>query len=178
MFIITNVWEKHCIYLRGFWLSPLFPFPLVYFPPLWYWNTQPVNTDLPALYLSMATCTRPERLFIVFFIIYSHIKNFSPFTPPSCLLLDNRLYMAKLTILWYDNFGKNQTPLQRNGMTAIPKNMIWICVSHYQNEGALSQFCCSDAKVLQNGKTNSWWMQIELQYTKLMRILRNYTRTA
>ena len=29
--------------------------------------------------------------------------------------------MAKLTILWYDNFGKNQTPLHRNGMTAFPK---------------------------------------------------------
>ena len=29
--------------------------------------------------------------------------------------------MAKLTHLWYDNFGKNQTPLQRNGMAAIPK---------------------------------------------------------
>ena len=28
--------------------------------------------------------------------------------------------MAKLTFLWYDNFGKNQTPLQRNGMAAIP----------------------------------------------------------
>ena len=30
-------------------------------------------------------------------------------------------YTAKLTILWYDNFGKKQTLLQRNGMTAIPK---------------------------------------------------------
>ena len=29
--------------------------------------------------------------------------------------------MAKLTFLWYDNFGKTQTLLQRNGMTAIPK---------------------------------------------------------
>ena len=28
--------------------------------------------------------------------------------------------MAKLTFIWYDNFGKNQTPLQRNGMAAIP----------------------------------------------------------
>ena len=28
-----------------------------------------------------------------------------------------------LIILWYDNFGENHTPLQRNGMTAIPK--IW-----------------------------------------------------
>ena len=25
--------------------------------------------------------------------------------------------------LWYDNFGENQTPLQRNGMSAIPKEM-------------------------------------------------------
>ena len=31
------------------------------------------------------------------------------------------LYMAKFIILWYDNFGKNHTPLHRNGMTAIPK---------------------------------------------------------
>ena len=30
-------------------------------------------------------------------------------------------YTAKFTILWYDNFGKNQTLLQGNGMTAIPK---------------------------------------------------------
>ena len=29
--------------------------------------------------------------------------------------------MAKLTFLWYDDFGTNQTPLQRNGMAAIPK---------------------------------------------------------
>ena len=28
--------------------------------------------------------------------------------------------MAKLTFLWYDNFGKKR-PLLRNGMTAIPK---------------------------------------------------------
>ena len=28
---------------------------------------------------------------------------------------------AKLTFLWYDNFGKNQTPLHRNGMASIPK---------------------------------------------------------
>ena len=30
-------------------------------------------------------------------------------------------YMAKVTILWHDNFCENQTPLQRNGMAAIPK---------------------------------------------------------
>ena len=29
--------------------------------------------------------------------------------------------MVKLTILWYDNFGENKNPLQRNGMAAIPK---------------------------------------------------------
>ena len=29
--------------------------------------------------------------------------------------------MAKLIIIWCDNFDKNQTPLQRNGMAAIPK---------------------------------------------------------
>ena len=29
--------------------------------------------------------------------------------------------MAQFIILWYDNFGENHTPLQRNGMTAIPK---------------------------------------------------------
>ena len=27
----------------------------------------------------------------------------------------NRKYKAKLTFLWHDNFGENQTPLQRNG---------------------------------------------------------------
>ena len=27
----------------------------------------------------------------------------------------------KFKFLWYDNFGENQTPLQRNGLTAIPK---------------------------------------------------------
>ena len=26
-----------------------------------------------------------------------------------------------LTIIWYDNFGENQIPLQRNSMAAIPK---------------------------------------------------------
>ena len=31
--------------------------------------------------------------------------------------------MGKLIILWFDNFGENQTPLQRNDMAAIPK--IW-----------------------------------------------------
>ena len=30
-------------------------------------------------------------------------------------------YTAKLTFLWYYNFGGNQTPLHRNGMAAIPK---------------------------------------------------------
>ena len=30
-------------------------------------------------------------------------------------------YTAKLTFLWYDNFGENQTLLHRNGMAAIPK---------------------------------------------------------
>ena len=29
-------------------------------------------------------------------------------------------YMAKLTFLWYDNFGEKGS-LQRNGMAAIPK---------------------------------------------------------
>ena len=29
-----------------------------------------------------------------------------------------------LTIIWYDNFGENQIPLQRNGMAAIPKMTI------------------------------------------------------
>ena len=29
--------------------------------------------------------------------------------------------MAKLTFLWYDYFGENQKPLQRNGIAAIPK---------------------------------------------------------
>ena len=31
------------------------------------------------------------------------------------------LYMAKLTFLWYDYFGENQTPQQRNGIAAITK---------------------------------------------------------
>ena len=30
-------------------------------------------------------------------------------------------YTAKLTFLWYYNFGENQILLQRNGMAAIPK---------------------------------------------------------
>ena len=30
-------------------------------------------------------------------------------------------YKAKFTFLGYDNFGKHQTPLQRNGMAAITK---------------------------------------------------------
>ena len=30
-------------------------------------------------------------------------------------------YMAKLTFLWYDNFGKKERSLHRNGMSAIPK---------------------------------------------------------
>ena len=30
-------------------------------------------------------------------------------------------FTAKLTFLWYDNFGENQTPLQRNSLSAIPK---------------------------------------------------------
>ena len=29
--------------------------------------------------------------------------------------------MAKLTFLWYDNFGEKRDPLHRNGMAAIPK---------------------------------------------------------
>ena len=28
--------------------------------------------------------------------------------------------MAKLIIIWCDNFGKNYTPLHKNDMTAIP----------------------------------------------------------
>ena len=34
---------------------------------------------------------------------------------------------AKLTFLWYDNLGENQTPLQRNGLPAIPKNVAKFC---------------------------------------------------
>ena len=34
------------------------------------------------------------------------------------------LIKIKLTNLWYDNFGENQTPLQRNAMAAIPKIML------------------------------------------------------
>ena len=30
-------------------------------------------------------------------------------------------YMTLLIILWYDYFGENHTPLQRNGIAAIPK---------------------------------------------------------
>ena len=30
-------------------------------------------------------------------------------------------YTAKPIILWFDNFGENHTPLQRNGMTALQK---------------------------------------------------------
>ena len=29
--------------------------------------------------------------------------------------------LKKYIILWYDNFGENQTSPQRNGMAAIPK---------------------------------------------------------
>ena len=32
--------------------------------------------------------------------------------------------MAKLTIIWYDNFGENQTPLQRNGMATITQRKV------------------------------------------------------
>ena len=38
--------------------------------------------------------------------------------------------MAKLTFLWYDNFGENQTHLQRNGMAAIPKRQEFIIRTH------------------------------------------------
>ena len=42
-----------------------------------------------------------------------------------CFLTKRKLkigkYTAKLTFLWYNYFGKNQTPLQRNGMAAISK---------------------------------------------------------
>ena len=34
--------------------------------------------------------------------------------------------MAQLTFLWYDNFGQNQTPLQWNGMAAIPKILLGV----------------------------------------------------
>ena len=34
--------------------------------------------------------------------------------------------MAKLTFLWYNNFGENQTPLQRNGMAAFQKKIFFI----------------------------------------------------
>ena len=30
-------------------------------------------------------------------------------------------YMAKLTFLWYDNFGKKERSLHRNGKAVIPK---------------------------------------------------------
>ena len=30
-------------------------------------------------------------------------------------------YMAKLIIIWYDNFGEKHTSLLRRSMTAIPK---------------------------------------------------------
>ena len=32
---------------------------------------------------------------------------------------------AKLLILWSDNFGENQASLQKNGMAAIPKMVIY-----------------------------------------------------
>ena len=35
---------------------------------------------------------------------------------------ENWQLCAKLSILWYDLFGENHTPLQKNGMAAIPKN--------------------------------------------------------
>ena len=35
-------------------------------------------------------------------------------------------YTAKVTFLWYDNFGKKERSLCRNGMAAIPKRkMVW-----------------------------------------------------
>ena len=34
-------------------------------------------------------------------------------------------YTAKLIILCYDNFGENHTPLQRNGITAIPNIVLF-----------------------------------------------------
>ena len=40
------------------------------------------------------------------------------------LLLKIGKYTAKLTCLWNDNFGKHETPLQRNGMAAIPKRFL------------------------------------------------------
>ena len=46
-------------------------------------------------------------------------------------------YTAKLTFLWYDNFGMNQTPLQRNGITAIPK----ICFELSLNLLKMKQTC-------------------------------------
>ena len=42
-----------------------------------------------------------------------------------CFLLkrkiENRQKYCKLIILCYENFGENNTPLKRYGMTAIPK---------------------------------------------------------
>ena len=35
-------------------------------------------------------------------------------------------YTAQITILWFDNIGDKHTPLQRNGMTSIPK-MLFHC---------------------------------------------------
>ena len=38
------------------------------------------------------------------------------------------------SFLWYDNFGENQTPLQRNGMAAIPKLSIYKYYKFYSKK--------------------------------------------
>ena len=78
--------------------------------------------------------------------------------------------LLKLNFLWYDNFGENQTPLQGNGMAAIPKrlNCIDIYFIDFFNISLMTCRYCKDVKNVSN---------IGMVTAKLLRILINHFKT-
>ena len=43
-------------------------------------------------------------------------------------------YTARLIILWYDYFGKNQTPLKRKGLYSDSKNLALRMANHLKTD--------------------------------------------
>ena len=113
MFMITNVWQKYCIYLCGSWLSPSFPFPLIY------------CSELGVLDCTHKTAILDYLLKIIEKQSSGNQRQPTPFIQMQiCFLIKRNTgkFTAKLIFPGDNILVKTPTSLQTNGMAAITKN--------------------------------------------------------
>ena len=102
--MFRNVYNYQCLTKVLYFFPSLFPFSLIYFPPL------------------------------LLKIIEKHYRGNLNTELVCCILYCIEMFFEKKkirkltnTLLWYNNFGKNQTLLHWNGKAATPKKTMSSC---------------------------------------------------